>query len=154
MASWRRALPLASDLASSTINEGGAAGSINGSASSRDVFALTVKPAFLKGKSIGSSEEGAGEIRRTLLVFMDKPFERRIRWSAGPRRERLGKSVPASAGIFPQKFLELSGKKGFDAIADRRQLARVENADANLVEGHERAEAHAAGQQGFDALAG
>ena len=56
----------------------------------------------------------------------------------------------AVAGVFLSELGELSGEVGADAGADSWSAASEVNVDAHLMEGHERTESHAAGEQGPD----
>lgn len=60
----------------------------------------------------------------------------------------MGSSV---AGVFLSELGKLSGEEGVDARANSGSAACEVNVDAHLMEGHERTEAHAAREQGFDA---
>ena len=56
----------------------------------------------------------------------------------------------AVAGVFLSELGELSSEVGADAGADSWSAASEVNVDAHLMEGHERTESHAAGEQGPD----
>lgn len=57
----------------------------------------------------------------------------------------------AVAGVFLGELGKLACEVGIDAGANGGSAAGEEDVDAHLMEGHERTEAHAAGEQGLDA---